>query len=569
MTATSRPSIPRSGPVAWTCGVVGLAALAVGLASGNADPPTAKEPAGPALFADWPKGAKPDAVIVLSGQTFGYLQPCGCSRPQLGGLERRANFIAALKAKGWPVVGVDLGDILPMAAVVPDQLMLKYATTMAALREMGYVAVGVGKAEFTNGLYRVLGQYALVKEQPPFVLAGNAGGRSAGKDTSRAEAFPGPGKRPMVGLTEVVEVGGVPVGVAGVVGPSVQKTVDALPRNLIGITPQADALAEAVKEFAADPKKPRLLVLLYQGTLDEAKAVAKARPEFHLILCRSDESDPPDAPDFVAHADGHKTMIVRIGYKGRNVGAVGAFKQPGGGFELRYQLVPLGESFVTAGDEDAARKANPVLPVLDSYATQVRAKNFMGKFPQGPHPAQAQAAKDDLVYVGSEKCAACHAGEHAKWKDTPHSRAMDDLEKKPKRPALRNFDGECVVCHTVGFGYKTGYRDDLTTPLLRHVGCESCHGPGSGHAADPKNARLLALQSPWRQDRADRLPDAATMEALAKLEPDARVKVPLKPTEQRMLTAVSRSCSVCHDSENDPNFELVSYWPKVSHAAKK
>src|SRR5262245_48853676 len=44
-------------------------------------------------FSDWPKDRKPDLVILLSGQTHGYLQPCGCSRPQLGGLERRYNLI--------------------------------------------------------------------------------------------------------------------------------------------------------------------------------------------------------------------------------------------------------------------------------------------------------------------------------------------------------------------------------------------------------------------------------------------------------------------------------------------
>ena len=85
-------------------------------------PPVASEPpaakpketlvGGFPLFNDWPKGQKPDAVIVLSGQTFGYLQPCGCSRPQIGGLER-AVFIESLRAKGWPVAGVDLGDLYP------------------------------------------------------------------------------------------------------------------------------------------------------------------------------------------------------------------------------------------------------------------------------------------------------------------------------------------------------------------------------------------------------------------------------------------------------------------------
>src|ERR1041385_4895052 len=61
-------------------------------------------------FKTWPSDRKPDLVLFLTGQTYGYLSPCGCSRPQKGGLERRANLIESLRAKGWEVVGVDLGD---------------------------------------------------------------------------------------------------------------------------------------------------------------------------------------------------------------------------------------------------------------------------------------------------------------------------------------------------------------------------------------------------------------------------------------------------------------------------
>src|SRR5262245_1175096 len=37
-------------------------------------------------FVGWDKPRPPDLAIVISGQTHGYLQPCGCSYPQKGGL---------------------------------------------------------------------------------------------------------------------------------------------------------------------------------------------------------------------------------------------------------------------------------------------------------------------------------------------------------------------------------------------------------------------------------------------------------------------------------------------------
>lgn len=569
-----RPARPLRAALS-VAAIVAFAGISFALASGHgrrpAAPPAATPPTldGRALFAGWP-AAKPDAVLVLTGQTYGYIQPCGCSRPQLGGLERRYNFIKSLKDRGWPVAAIDLGDVPPYAGVVPEQVALKYATSMKAMQAMGYLAVGLGNAEFNNGVYTMLAAYSLQKEQAPFVLAGNVGGLSAGKVTPRAEAFPGPGPRPMVGSVQVDAVGKIQVGIAGVVGPSVQKAVAKLgPGTLVGFTAQADALAAAVKELADHKDKPQLRVLLYQGTADEAKVVAANRPEFQVILCLSSDSTPPSTPEIATGPGGQRILVVQVGQKGRYVGALGVFKKPDGSLDLRYQLVPLTEYYVTPGDDEAARKINPVLPILEGYAAQVKARNLLGKFPQNPHPAQIQAASAGLIYVGSEKCMDCHPAEYKKWKHVDaaghaHSVAMRALEKVAHRPGLRNFDGECVVCHTVGFGYKTGYRDDITTPTLKNVGCESCHGPGSGHSADPKNPKLLALQSPWRRERTDRLPAAATMTALAQLSPADQARA-LKPSEVRMVNAVFRACYGCHDTENDPRFDIFTYWPKIAH----
>jgi hypothetical protein len=231
---------------------------------------------------------------------------------------------------------------------------------------------------------------------------------------------------------------------------------------------------------------------------------------------------------------------------------------------LKYQLVPLGEEYLTPQDP-AAEKANASLALLEDYAKQVKDRNLLAKVPQVPHPAQIQAANLNLTYIGSEKCASCHQGEFAKWGDTKHSHALEALEKVAKRPGLRNFDGECVVCHVVGLGYKTGFENAEKTPHLKHVGCESCHGPGSGHASAPNNADLLKLLSTWKQDKSDRLPDVATMEKLAKLNPLERGAMPIPPAQQRMINTVTSACMKCHDTDNDPHFDLFKYWPQIVH----
>ena len=103
-------------------------------------PPLAQDDGG------YTKWDKPLVAIVLSGQTHGYINPCGCSRPQNGGLERRYNFIESLKAKGWDVVGIDLGEMVENTGI-HEQNMLKYELSVKALRAMNYRALGIGRSE--------------------------------------------------------------------------------------------------------------------------------------------------------------------------------------------------------------------------------------------------------------------------------------------------------------------------------------------------------------------------------------------------------------------------------------
>lgn len=532
------------------------------------------------LFAGWPKAA-PDLVLVISGQTFGYLQPCGCSRPQLGGLERRYNFIQALKAKGWNVVGLDAGDIAPPkgAKEITAQSLKKYEYSMKALKLMDYIAAGLGKSDFAQQLDKLLGQYTLQDppNKPPHLLAGNlVGDVVRDKDGKVTSATPleklyerndpkDPNSRGLVNAHEIVADKKVPFLVVGLVAPTAAKKIvetDTTTDFKLSSTVLKASLATAAKS----PAKPELNVLLYQGSSDEAKELAKDFPEIQLIVCTSDESEPPQFPVF---ANDKKTQIVTVGHKGRYVGAVGVFKTDKG-IELHYQLVKMGEEYLTP-EKPEALKDHKLLKLLEEYAAEVKASDFLGmatkKRPQ--HPAAIKNAADKLEFVGSDACKQCHAAEFKVWSEHPHSKAYDALEKKATRPGLRNFDPECLSCHTTGFEYDTGFKNKIDTAKLINNGCENCHGPGSGHVAKPKNKALLDAMMPWRLAKDDKLPSKDYMEKMGKLDPLQRGSVEVPAAQQRLVNTISGMCMKCHDGDNDPKFDFYQYMPKLYHSGLK
>ena len=602
MTPDRTSDAPPAGVPRATAVAVAVAAIAcvvaatlfarsatVSTAAVAGDPPAETTPAGKELtvgglklFSTWPADQAPDLAFVLTGQTYGYVSPCGCTSPQKGGLERRANLIDSLRAKGWPVVGLDLGDLAAEKGV-HKQNLLKYRTTMKSLAEMGYVAVGLGEADFTAQLFELLTTYTLNSPgKPPLVLAANLLGvqRDMGGKVSKAyglgEFFPGGDAkdRPMVEAFEVVaRPSRPPFAVVSVVGPGVADKVVAVdkqfdfPRDAKGVAVVEAAIRDALAKIDRHPARPQFRVLLYVGKLDEAKAAASAFPQFQLVLCQSDDSEPPTYP---TPANDGRTQIVQVGHKGQSVGVVGLFKSAAG-FDLKYQLVPLGEEYLTPPGEEAAKK-NATLQLLEEYARAVKDENLLAihTAKQIQHATQISHPDAKPTYTGAAACAQCHAAEFAKWSTTKHSHAYEALEKAT-RPGLRQFDGECLVCHTTGMEYQAGFKDATRTPLLKNNGCENCHGPGSAHAAKPNDKGLLASLSPWKRQPGDRLPDPETMEAVGKVREVDRGALTSKLTASQRSVAdhVFGMCRKCHDGENDPKFDLYTYMPKVYHSNLK
>jgi predicted CXXCH cytochrome family protein len=103
--------------------------------------------------------------------------------------------------------------------------------------------------------------------------------------------------------------------------------------------------------------------------------------------------------------------------------------------------------------------------------------------------------RSQASYVGVMQCGTCHDAALAFWNNTRHARAYFTLVEKGEQ-----HNAACVGCHVTGFEKPGGstlslLRGALRGPLpdLTGVQCETCHGPGSLHAANGKAVSTLVV----------------------------------------------------------------------------
>jgi hypothetical protein len=444
----------------------------------------------------------PAAALIFTGEMESYLEPCGCTEGQIGGLLRRYDFLERLRKQNWPTVQLDLGSLIkdPIGARGGfEQAKLKFDYAVKALKLLDYSAIALSAEDMKLGVGEALA-----------LLLNSLGEKS--KIVVANVAAPA-GFESMFRTSQVVTAGPFKVGVTAVIDPEALEKLNDPDKELLtaGLKRPSDILPGVLAEL--EPKTD-YQVLMVQGPPELAKNLATAYPGFDVVVSTSEYVDPP-LQDAVKLNDG-KTLVIQVGKMGKYVGVVGLY--PRGPERMRYYLAPLGTRY--------NGPATPMKKLIeDEFRDTLRQMKVVENFPRRDYVSDVSGA----TFVGADNCKACHPNTYMKWSTTEHFRAYDMLLEKDPRPNVI-YDAECVTCHTTGFEYNSGWKSETETPHLKGNQCENCHGPGSKHVTDPKNAdyrKAMALTA----EKADK----------------------------------SRLCLGCHDGDNSPKFKFETHYPRIAH----
>jgi hypothetical protein len=490
-----------------------LAALGVAACQGcHGSPPPSTSPAAGG-------GGKPTVRLYVMSTVAGALEPCGCSKDQLGGVDHVAAYLAS------------------QAAAVPDRVVVGAGPMLFLDPKVrsGDSAQDTWKAGALAGAFKEIGLTAWA----PGVNDWAAGAAELTKDREASGAALLAGN--MTGFEGVMvrEVGGVKLGIVGVSDP--RDKLGAYPEGVAKPSPAVEAMAKGIAEAKA--KGATVLVGLAALPRGEALRIADKLPELHVLVVgkpleAGEANDAPKAPVLVG-----SRLVVETANPRQTVGVVDLFVRSGGSGpivfadaggvaraeellglssrirELEARINSWERDHTVSGADLAARRADldklraekaakeavspevkgsffrytsvevrdrlgrdpAVAAQMSGYYKRVNEHNkvaFADRVPPPPEPGQAR-------YVGVDACTDCHDDARKVWDKTPHSTAYPTLQKD-----FKEYNLDCVSCHVTGYD-KAGGSTVTHNDKLRNVQCETCHGPGSLHAQDPSKKGLI------------------------------------------------------------------------------
>lgn len=433
--------------------------------------------------------APPTLRVAVVTDLEGYLEPCGCTSNPLGGIDRLAAQVNQLRRDGAPVLLVMAGDTFydaaPVEAVRVDQANRNASTLVDILNRLGVAAVLPGHRDLA---------------QPENVLA-----------ALRAKSsFPWLAAEREAGSL-LIQVGDVRV---ALVGARRGTSTDAIAREVASKRGEADitiVLVDGTRRDASRAGTVEGVDFVIQGGLDEDAALPPRKAGHGWVLHAGRQGQGLTVVD-VKGKNGSEPYVDRSEWS-RNERVE----------QLDRQIRELSEKIdgwersgdVAAADLDPQRRRLVALEKqrasLDAAVGPAEGNVFFANWielvksgPSDPEIAKLMRehdkavneanriafanleppplGPDDIAYVGSAACSGCHQAAYSWWKNHAHGVAYLTLQQRHKE-----YNLDCVGCHVTGYQEPGGSTVTHNLEMaLAGVGCESCHGPGAAHAANPE-----------------------------------------------------------------------------------
>ncbi len=451
---------------------------------------------------------KPSFRLLLSGHLDGKLEPCGCASAQSGGLDRRAFWLKAHQPEFD--LALEGGNYIHEANPLEQE---KFMTTLMVLgATLHYPVLPLGARDLSMGIQDLLDFHEAFG--PPFLASDVYKKIKGGKVKGELQPLFGKSYRIVKNPKARVLV----LSIAGKDGWKIPDDLRVLPAQ------------EAVKKALKAAKKESfdlVLCFVHSGGGDAATKLAKEVEGVDLVISVDGSHEPKTELRSFPKEGGRKTFVLFPGSEGRSLLKVDLAQRPKGWEVLRLHkiqvpaLQPKIPGTLPPGTDPETHR------LLKQLKVQISKSDLLEKMAERKEPKGGS-------YVGNAACGQCHAEAVSTWKKSHHAKAFATLLRRAKEEKVWSpaRHPDCVVCHSVGYGERSGFRSEAQTPGLMGVGCEACHGPSSKHVAF------------WKKWKGKKVP-------LAK-----RVQTP-----KRARVA----CYTCHTFEQSPGFDFEARWKKIQH----
>lgn len=432
----------------------------------------------------------PDAIrLLISGLMLGRLEPCGCASGQLGGLARRMQHIGEQRNYDLLLEG---GDLVAGTSELDMQKLFTASQILFTMKQ-SYDAIGVGLHDLALPL----------DEWSGFLLGAPA---VATNLSSMADAWPATPYREKVVRSQTVRI-------ASLLLPELPESMRGEDAKVIRTDP-ATAWADV---FADAPAATIRIAMVHGNDLKIRAIIPQLTPRPDLVIGVDPGYIEPDASAAIVSG----VPLVFTGIRGR-VMLDARLWRDGDVSRVACETVPLAGSRTIPGGGGDPDVKNVIL----MHRMNVAEENVLAKM------AEQTPTSNGDSYVGTAQCSACHPSAAKAWQASKHAHAWQtlvDAQADPKRygwPVTKYPD--CVSCHVVGYGEQSGFRTFEETPNLADVGCEQCHGPGSGHLLSGGKKKMGIAGGVLK----------------------------------------SELCAKCHDFEQSPTFVYGERWKLIEHGLK-